>query len=106
MIRVSRRELFGREVFDGADDAAGLRERGARAALGDAEVEELDLPLRAYLDVVRLDVAVYDAVRVDVRDGAHDLVEDAQRLARRERAVGADAVAERVAVHVLHDDAG
>src|SRR5215213_396101 len=91
LVGVARRELFGREVFDGADDVAGLRERGARAALRDAEVEELDLPLRAYLDVVRLDVAVYDAVRVDVGDGGHHRREDAQRLPGRQRAVRAHA---------------
>src|SRR5215213_1067141 len=106
LVGLSRRELFGREVFDGADDAAGLRERGARAALRDAEVEQLDLALRAYLYVVRLDVAVYDAVRVYVRDGVHQRGEDSQRLGRRQRAVGSHAVAERVAVNVLHDDAG
>src|SRR3712207_7221590 len=48
--------------------------------------EELDLAARAYLYVVRLDVAVDYAVAVYVLDGLDDLLEDVGRLGERQRA--------------------
>src|SRR5205085_6103752 len=40
---------FGREVLERADDAADLRESRTRLPLRDAEIQQLDLPLRTDL---------------------------------------------------------
>src|SRR3712207_6887167 len=67
--RPPRSTLFPYTTLFRSDDGADLRELLGALPLGDAEVEELDLPVGADLDVVRLDVAVDDAVAVDVVDG-------------------------------------
>ena len=99
-------QLFGRKIDGRADDHADLRHGLAGLGAGDAEIQQLDLPARGDLDVVRLDVAVDDAVLVDVFEGLADFLEHVERLVERELAQLADALGERLAVHVLHDDAG
>src|SRR5205085_10094484 len=78
-------DQFGREVLERADDRADLGEAGTHLPLGDAEVEELDLAGGADLDVVRLDVAVDDAVAVYVIYGLDDAAEDVDALGERDR---------------------
>src|SRR3712207_3342697 len=105
--RPPRSTLFPYTTLFRSDDGADLRELLGALPLGDAEVEELDLPVGADLDVVRLDVAVDDAVAVDVVDGLADLLEDVGGLGGRQgRAAGGEALGDRLPVHVLHDDAG
>ena len=91
--RPSRR-LLGRHVADRAEDGAGLRARdrrrdvgGAAGALrlhelGEAEVEDLEVPVARDHEVVGLQVAVDDAVGVGAGEAArrlHGQVEDPAR---------------------------
>ncbi len=71
----------------------------------EAEVEDLDGPVRRELHVRRFEIAVQDAARVRVLDGVGDLDADVHDLAERERCLP-DALRERVAVNELHHDAG
>ena len=64
--------LLGREVLRGPDDRALLRHL-ARAGPGDPEVGHLDDALGVDDDVVRLDVAMDDAVPVRVAERGEDL---------------------------------
>jgi hypothetical protein len=62
------------------------RARPARIGLeqfGDAEVEQLHLPLRTDDDVRGLEVAVHDHVAMGVIDGVADLQEHGEAIARR-----------------------
>ena len=86
--------LLRRHVGRGSDDRARPRldhglPRGppARplAVGGDAEVEDLHQPVRAYHDVLGFDVAVDDTGAVRGREGARDLHGDVERLGERER---------------------
>ena len=69
--RCAARLLRG-EVLRGADDRALLGHL-ARAGAGDPEVRDLDDALRVDDHVVRLDVAVDDAVPVRVAERGEDL---------------------------------
>jgi hypothetical protein len=78
--------------------------------LGDPEVEQLDLEIRALQvaadeeDVARLDVSVDDAVLVGDLEGLDDLDGDREHAAPGERAgLLTQAIAEGVAREVLHD---
>ena len=64
--------LLGGEVLRGADDRADLGHL-ARACPGDAEVGDLDASLLVHEHVVRLDVAVDDAVPVRKAERGQDL---------------------------------
>ena len=64
--------LLGRQVLGGADDRACFRHL-ARAGAGDSEVHDLDAAVGRDDDVVRLDVAVDDAVAVRVVERGEDL---------------------------------
>ena len=81
--------LLGREVLRGADDRALLGHL-ARARARDAEVRHLDDALGVDDDVVRLDVAVDDAVAVREAQRGEDLarVRDRDRDRGRGRARG------------------
>nr|WP_249713910.1 hypothetical protein [Micromonospora sp. NBRC 107566] len=61
-------DLFGRHVVVGAEGAAGRRDPGDVGAQdgGDAEVEELDRPVRGDQHVVGFEVTVYDGDGVGV----------------------------------------
>ena len=80
--------LLGRQVLGGADDRAGLGHL-AGAGAGDAEVHDLDPTVGRDDDVVRLDVAVDDAVAVRELERGEDLPRvvdgDADRASRRGR---------------------
>ena len=76
--------LLGREVLRRADDRADLGHlRGAGA--GDAEVGDLEPAVGRDDDVVRLDVAVHDAVVVGEAQRREDLRREADRAVRLER---------------------
>ena len=95
--------LLGREVLGGADDRARLRHL-ARPGARDAEVRDLDAPLVVDEDVVRLDVAVDDAVPVRVAEGGEHLPHVGDRDRDGARAAGDDQLLERPPLDVLHDD--
>ena len=95
--------LLGGEVLRGADDRALLRHL-ARAGAGDAEVRDLDDALGVDDDVVRLDVAVDDAVAVRVAERGEDLARVRDRDRDRAEPARADQLLERPPLDVLHDD--
>ena len=81
--------LFRREVLRGADDRADLRHL-ARAGAGDPEVGHLQPPVRVDDDVVRLDVAVDDAVSVGEAERGQHLARVVDRDPDRRRASADD----------------
>ena len=95
--------LLRGEVLRGADDRALLRHL-ARAGARDAEVRDLHDALGVDDDVVRLDVAVDDAVAVRVAERGEDLARVRDRDGHRAEAARADELLERSPLDVLHDD--
>jgi hypothetical protein len=95
--------LLGGEVLRGADDRALLGHL-ARARAGDAEVGDLDDALGVDDDVVRLDVAVHDAVAVRVAERGEDLPRVRDRHRDGTEPPGPDELLQRPAFDVLHDD--
>ncbi len=93
--RVSVGDLDERRIRRVVDD---VRHQG----LGQAEVEDLDLPGRGHLDVGGLEVAVDDTLLVRCLEPFRDLQEERDRLVDRDRAAG-DAIGQRLAVDQLHD---
>ena len=69
--------------------------------LRQAEVGHLHPPAAVQQDVLRLDVAVDDALVVGVLEGVANLRHDGQRLARRDPA-GAQQLPQAHPVHILH----
>ena len=90
--------------MDRADDIAAVRHRRLRDSARDAEVGHLRVAVSHHEDVVRLDVAVHEIVRMRVRERFRDLAGHAQGLADREVPLLADIVLEGAARHVFHDD--
>ena len=95
--------LLRRQVLGGADDRPLLRHL-ARTCAGDAEVRHLHDAFRVDDDVVRLDVAVDDAVAVRVPERGEDLTCIRNRDRDRARPPRPDELFERASLHVLHDD--
>ncbi len=97
--------LLGSHVEEGAHDllCAGQRQVGRRQPhqLGQAEVGDRHAPLTVQEDVLRLDVAVDQALVVRVLQGIADLRCDLQRLGSRQRPAPQE-VAQVPAIHVLH----
>jgi hypothetical protein len=95
--------LLRRHVQRGAQrhPALGQAERFLLAAEvpGQAEVRHLHFHLAGEEDVLRLDVAVDDAVVVGELQGIADLRDDGERLARRDAA----AMHQRGEVHSVHE---
>ncbi len=87
-----------------------VRKRAARRRAGDAPVHHEDLAELADRDVVRLEIAVKDALAVRVRDRLADADEDVEHAAQRlGRGAGlargverADQRAQRAAADLLH----
>ena len=105
--------LLGSHVRRGADGHALLRRvhRVGLAALElrHAEVEELHRHIAALVDeehVVRLEVAVNDALGVRRRERRQHLPDDHARLVRSERGAAGDALAQRLAAQKLHHQEG
>ena len=87
-LALTRKDL-GRRV---ARRAARVLQDLARRALGrEAKVDDPDVPVAVEEEVLRLDVAVDDIIRVEVRDAGDNLLEEALALVlaqpalRRER---------------------
>jgi hypothetical protein len=99
-------QLLGRHVMRGAQGRArpGERDLLRRGAdqLGDAEVGDLHTALGIEQDVLRLDVAVQNALFVGVLQRLTDLRHDGQRLSRREPP-GPHRLAQVHAIHELHE---
>ncbi len=95
--------LFRREVLGGADDGAGLGHL-ADPGPGDAEVRHLQAPVRVGHHVVRLDVAVDDALAMREAERAEHLAGELDRVADRERPAGDDELLQAPPVEVLHRD--
>ena len=111
--------LLGAHELRGAEDDAGLRavaderrrQREVRLGTGrlrieslrEAEVEDLDPPVRGDLDVGRLQVPVDDAAIVRRLERLGDLTRDLERLVERKSAVR-QPVRERLSRHELHHD--
>ena len=106
--------LLRRHVRDLAFEDAGARLLCRVRGLGDAEVDDLHLPLERDEHVLRAHVAVHDAERrpvevgelVRVLEAGEQLAEDLQLHVRRERRAGGrrpspDAI-ERATVQVVH----
>ena len=99
----SAARLLGGEVVRRADDRAFLRHL-TRAGARDAEVRDLDDALGVDDDVVRLDVAVDDAVAMCISQCGEDLPGVRDRDGNGAEAARADQFLERSALDVLHDD--
>ena len=96
-------DLLGREVGHRAEQHAGLaRRRLVGDGSGEPEVGHLDLAVAADDDVLWLDVAVDEAGRVGGAQRQQDRLEDRDRLARRQRRLLVDDVAQRLALDELH----
>ncbi len=117
-------DLFRRHVARGAEDHPDFGVRNTdgdgrgfgehrgfghgtdhRCDLGEAEVEDLDASVASDEDVVRLEVAVDDALVVRGAETAGELRRDLGCLARRHRRA-VDPLAQRLALEQLRDDVG
>ena len=103
-VDVMAERLLGRDVVRGAEHAAVGGEPVVAQRAGDPEVGDLGRALGVQQDVLRLDVAVHDRVRVRGAERAGDLDRVRQRLVDRQPAEPPDAVLERLALDVLEDD--
>ena len=97
--------LLGREVLARPEHRAGL----GHAVLDverarDAEVRDLDLALLAEQDVLRLDVAVDEAVVVREGQPVRDVERELERAPQRQRPGADDQILQVLAVDVLEDD--
>ena len=92
--------LFGRHRGGGAEDGAGGRGVAVVPA-GEAEVGEVGGAVAVEEDVRRFDVAVEDAVVVEVVDGAGDLGDEVDGFVERQRSV-AEECSQIVAVDEIH----
>ena len=88
----------------GADNVATVGHRRFRHSTRDAEISHFCCLVVHHENVVRLDVAVHEAVCMRVRERLGDFTRDRQRLFRREVAALLDELLERAPRHVLHDD--
>ena len=96
--------LLGRDVVGGAEHAAGGGQALRLERAGDAEVGDLRAAVGVDQDVLRLHVAVDEAVGVRALERAADLDRVGDRLGHRQPAEAADAVLERLALDVLEHD--
>ena len=95
--------LLRRQVLRGADDRARFGHL-AHTRARDAEIRHLQSPLAVDQHVVRLDVAVNDAVAVREPDRGEDLPRVVDREVDRRRTARDDELLQRTAVEVLHRD--
>src|SRR2546428_520100 len=95
--------LLGGQVLSGADDRARLGHL-ADACTRDPEVRHLQSPLTVDQHVVRLDVAVDDAVAVREPNRSEDLARVVDREVDRRGAARDDQLLQRAPVEVLHRD--
>ena len=98
--------LFGRHVVRRAEHAAGGGEALGLQRAGDAEVGDLGAAVAVDQDVLRLHVAMDELVLVGALERAADLDRVCHRLGHRQAPEPADALLQRLALHVLEDDVG
>jgi hypothetical protein len=96
--------LLGRDVVRGPQDAPVRGELLLVEGAGDPEVRDLRRALLVHQDVLGLDVAVDDPLRVGGAERPGDLDRVGDRLGDRQPPVAADAVLERLALDVLEHD--
>ena len=82
------------------------RERGRIQVLGDTEVGQLDLAVRGYHQVGRLQVAVHDSVLVGVMERLADLDPKLDHLAPRHRSAIGEHILQGDPLDELHRDVG
>ena len=86
--RVGVARLFGGHVAHRAELRAGARQSLLGRQAGEAEVEQLRLPIRSDDDVGRLDIAVDECVPMRLDQGIGDLVRHVAGEAQRQRPRG------------------
>ena len=94
---------FGRQVVEGADDVAGLRQDSSRRALRQAEVREEGASGGVDQDVARLDVPVHEPLLVERVEPGRDLRHDPEYARERERAP-VEQVREAHSLHVARGE--
>jgi hypothetical protein len=102
--RALAQRLLGREVAHRAEHRAGERERVEPRRARDPEVGDVDVVRAVEQQVRRLHVAVDDAVPVSRVEGGGGLLEPGERLRGVDEAARPDAILDRAAAEVLHDD--
>jgi len=97
-------DLLGRDVIGGADGGGevGVSEAAGGCVAGYAEVDELDVVVVVDHDVFRLEVAVNDAIGMDVLERIENADGDVDGALLRDAAFSED-VAEEAAGDPLHD---
>jgi hypothetical protein len=93
---------LGRHVGEDPDDLTGLRERRGVPGAGDAEVRQPSSPIHVDQDVGRLDIAVDDALSVDVGERPEQPASEPDQV-ELAGPPGGDPLGERVAPDQLHD---
>src|SRR5206468_9791102 len=96
-------DLLGRHVRERADEAAGLG-LSQVDEVGDAEVAELRRATRIEEYVRRLDVAMHDAAVMRRLEPTDDVERHPADLRRRQLLAAAEALRERAAGQILHDE--
>ena len=97
--------LLGGDVVARAEHGAGLRAAadGLERA-GDPEIGDLGLPVAVHEHVLRLHVAVDQALLVSEGERASDLQTHLEDAANRHRPASDDEILQRLALHELEDD--
>ncbi|MDF3043565.1 MAG: hypothetical protein K0Q71_6271 [Thermomicrobiales bacterium] len=98
--------LLGREVADGAETRAGLRQVAIGQPLGDTEIDQSGPAVLVDEDVARFDVAVDITSGMGVVEGAPNLLQQLGHVVGMEGRVGGDDLLQRLPAHQLHDDEG
>ena len=101
-VDVLAHHLLGAHIGRRAEHLAVHREVGLEGEPGDAEVGDLDRPVREDLDVVGLDVPVDDALRVGVGEPREHGPGDLHRARGLQLALAVDLGAQGASVEVLH----
>jgi len=96
--------LLRRDVVARAHDRPGDRHPVDVDCMGDAEISDLRPPVAVEEDVLRLDVAVDEALVVREGEPARDLQRQLDRLANRQRPFAVDELLQVLSIDVLEDD--